>query len=404
MKLIKTLSLVMLLGTLWSCQEEDIQLDETITVQEESSEQTEIKKLMGSDVPVLKQEDGTYLLGGKGSDMILFDENFDNPNASDVIVPKLPGRSEITILGRGQVRKWPNNTVIYRIGNLTDQMKTDFQSAIQEWESKTTIRFKEQTNESFYVNVERTGDNCFCGVASLGAYGNRGFLRFGSRASLSIIIHEIGHTLGFIHEQNREDRDQTVRVNFENIQDNAQDQFFVVRNSLPLTTALDINSVMMYGSFTFSKNRQPTIVDLNGNPLPRSSGKLSAGDVSGTNQAYPGATTQTNEEEEEEEQSNGGGVTVPSKPTNVCNGIGEFNRNTRYRVGDRVTFRGYLFERDFSRWNLLRECGGEQADICEGVEAFRGTNIYQVGDKVTYRGDLYRRVISGWIKEGQCGN
>ena len=40
-----------------------------------------------------------------------------------------------------------------------------------------------------------------------------------------IIIHEILHALGFDHMQNRVDRDQYIRVNWDNIDKEAHDQF-----------------------------------------------------------------------------------------------------------------------------------------------------------------------------------
>ena len=36
-------------------------------------------------------------------------------------------------------------------------------------------------------------------------------------AHRSVILHELGHVLGFWHEQNRPDRDKFVRINKENI-------------------------------------------------------------------------------------------------------------------------------------------------------------------------------------------
>ena len=96
---------------------------------------------------------------------------------------------------------------------------------------------------------------------------------------------------------------------------------------------------MMYGSYTFSKNGKPTITDLNGNVLPRRRAQISALDIEGTNSVYPSNTT-------------------PPNPTNdPCDGVNEWSRNKRYSVGDKVTYQGYLFERDFTRWNLIVKCG-----------------------------------------------
>ena len=398
MKRIKITTLTVLLGILTSCQKEEITVDQEAPEVSASGSNIEFRKLMGNEVPVLKQDDGTFLIGGEGSDMVAFESNFDNPNASGELTPQLPGRSALVIGGTGRVRKWPNNLVVYSVGNLTKEMKTNFQLAINEWESKTAIRFKERTKENDYVTVARTGDNCFCGIATIGQARDRGFLRFGSRAPLSVIIHEIGHTLGFLHEQNRADRDDFMKINFENISKNAEREFFKAENSIPLTEELDLNSIMMYGSYTFSKNGKPTIVDLKGNAIPRSSGRLSAGDISGTNQAYPPTDTDTDTNT---------GVTNPDTKTivTICDDVSEFNRGTRYKVGDKVTYRGFLYQRDFSRFVLLGSCDEVQSnDICSGVSSYISRNSYQTGDKVTFRGDLYKKVVNGWVKEGQCGS
>ncbi len=408
MKLIKLASITAVMLSLWSCQKEDLSTNNDDT---SASAQTEIKSLMGiKNFPVIKLPDGTY----SHADIRIEDSQFDDPNASDEVVPQTPEKGALA-LGGGFVRKWPNNTVVFRYDNsVTAQMKQRFEQSMNEWRSKTNIRFKERTNEADYVTVQSTGSECNCGYANLGQVRNRGVLAFGGRASVSVIMHEIGHTLGFIHEQNRSDRDEYVQIQFQNISRGGQDQFFKSDRSINLTDKLDIESIMMYDSFTFSANRQPTIVDLNGNTYRRS-GRISAGDIAGTNQAYPSTGDEDDaeeeeeeeedeaEEEEEEEEEENPTKPEPTNPEDVCSDVPAWSRGTVYRVGDRVTFRGYLFERDFSRWSLLQRCGtAKRNDICAGVETFNGGS-YNVGDKVVFRGNLYRRVQGGWIREGQCG-
>uniref|UniRef100_A0A3Q3X0U0 Metalloendopeptidase n=1 Tax=Mola mola TaxID=94237 RepID=A0A3Q3X0U0_MOLML len=75
------------------------------------------------------------------------------------------------------------------------------------------------------------------------------------------VQHEILHALGFHHEQTRSDRDQYIKILYENIWEGQQDKRNfdkVMTNNLG--TPYDFDSVMHYGKYAFSKNGQPTIV------------------------------------------------------------------------------------------------------------------------------------------------
>lgn len=328
-----------------SCSKDTIETENVEAVEEtnapisEVSESTDFvtKFFMGTEVKVRLEDDGTYSLAG--SDARLF-ENQLSDSAGTYDANPVPERGDTGLAIAGGVRKWSNNTIVYRISGLSSQVRSELQKSFDEWSSKTNIRFKERTNESTYVTISSSGSNSNSGVATLGSNGSRGFIRLGTQATAVVIIHEIGHTLGYIHEQNRSDRDDYVIINFDNIQDDARDQFFKSNSASLITSNLDLNSTMMYGSFTFSKNGRPTITDLNGNTYPQRQARISSGDIAGTNAVYP--------------DGNGGGGDGGG---DACDGVSEWSSNTRYRVGDRVIYRGDLYERDFTRWNFIKNCG-----------------------------------------------
>lgn len=290
---------------------------------------------LGNPVEVSLEKDGTYSLAG--SDTRLFKEQLtDTPDAYEENPEPVIGYSALAL--SGGIRKWTNSTVVYRISGLSSTVRAELEKSFDEWTSRTNVRFKERTNETNYVTISSSGSNSNSGVATLGMNGSRGFIRLGTRATAVVIIHEIGHTLGYVHEQNRSDRDRYIRINWNNIQDNAVNQFYKSSSANLVTNQFDVNSTMMYGSYTFSKNGRPTITDLNGNLLPRRQARLSTLDVQGTNSIYTMGDGHT------------GGT------PDACDGVEPWSSNKRYVVGDRVTNRGYLFERDFTRWNYIKPC------------------------------------------------
>ncbi|MBQ4822220.1 M12 family metallopeptidase [Aquimarina sp. MMG016] len=298
-----------------------------------------------------------------------------------------PGEIDAKLGLASGVRKWRDNTIVYVLDrSLTSNQRDVTFKAMEEWTSKTNIKFKERTNERSYVTILNNGDQCNCASASLGDNGSRGRINMGVRTGVGVMTHEIGHTLGYLHEQNRSDRDQFVDIFPENIQNGAISQFRVDNNSVN-PGPFDVRSIMIYSSFTFSKNRQPVMLEKNGDRIPFRS-VLSAGDIAGTNKLYPAG-------------DGGGG------DTDTCEGIDEWVSGRQYQVGDRVTYRGKLYERDFSSWNLIKECDttNPPADICDGVAEYNRFTRYNPGDKVTYRGFLYELQSNRrWSNQGRCGN
>ncbi|QKX06485.1 T9SS type A sorting domain-containing protein [Aquimarina sp. TRL1] len=89
-------------------------------------------------------------------------------------------------------------------------------------------------------------------------------------------------------------------------------------------------------------------------------------------------------------------------PGGNCDGVRPYTPGTVYSIGDRVTYRGSLYELTASGWRNLGPCTSTN-DPCDGVRPYSPGTVYSIGDKVTYRGSLYELTASGWRRIGTCG-
>lgn len=78
-----------------------------------------------------------------------------------------------------------------------------------------------------------------------------------------IVAHELNHALGFWHEQSRADRDNYVRIMWQNIPTDQQHNFNKFTSGADTQGfPYDYNSIMHYEWNAFSVNGQATIVPL----------------------------------------------------------------------------------------------------------------------------------------------
>ena len=77
--------------------------------------------------------------------------------------------------------------------------------------------------------------------------------------SFASTVHEIGHVLGFWHEQSRPDRDKYVNIHRENIWPGYEPNFDKETAVNSLGVPYDFNSIMHYSASAFAKGDTNTI-------------------------------------------------------------------------------------------------------------------------------------------------
>ena len=103
-------------------------------------------------------------------------------------------------------------------------------------------------------------------------------------------MHEMLHTMGLLHEQNREDRDKYIRILWENIDPKNHLQFQKISNKLLdfKKHPFDFKSIMLYGQSAFSKYEKDfTIVRVDGDTYYANITTLSKGDLKKLKSLYP---------------------------------------------------------------------------------------------------------------------
>ncbi|XP_034840851.1 low choriolytic enzyme-like [Maniola hyperantus] len=164
--------------------------------------------------------------------------------------------------------KWPGNVMIWQFG--VNEFNSAQQQAIltaMSWiEHFSCVRFRRRTNERVVVTIRGQGTGCYAHVGFSTQWPDRvnNLARnTPGRGCFNhvVIIHELLHNLGFQHMHQTFERNDFVRINWNNIDRSywfAFDQF--PRNQVNLLgLPYEYTSSMHYGAFAFSINRQPTI-------------------------------------------------------------------------------------------------------------------------------------------------
>ena len=144
--------------------------------------------------------------------------------------------------------RWPWGKVYYTISDDIDKQER-ITEAIEYWESRTDIQFKERTDENNYILFVRAG-GCWADVGMKGGTQEIGISADGKKGNM---IHEIGHALGLVHEHSKSNRDDYLIVLWDNIKPGKAHNFAKYYNLVEFEE-MDFNSIMMYPSYAFQKN------------------------------------------------------------------------------------------------------------------------------------------------------
>nr|BAC16237.1 myosinase-I [Heterololigo bleekeri] len=170
-------------------------------------------------------------------------------------------------------RRWPIKKIPMHIYSHFAQSDIDvILESLREIEDdirvdgKDCLTFVNKTeDEEIYIYVAK-GVGCRSNIGYKGR--NQGVkLGVGCRVK-GIIIHEVLHSLGFYHEHSRPDRDEFVKIMFDNIKEKDKNNFLKLMPPEINTQGLpyDYNSIMHYEESSFAIDRfKPTIVPLKKN-------------------------------------------------------------------------------------------------------------------------------------------
>jgi len=182
--------------------------------------------------------------------------------------------------------RWPNGVVVYTFDGLGYYQQQAVNAAMKSWTEKTRnddgspcISFKRRTNEVNYLRIyQGTGCHCHLGWPN----GQKHELSVGAGCQYQHVMeHELGHALGFWHEQSRPDRDSYLQILWNNVPSAYREAFAKYGKDKidSLGVPFDYTSIMQYPWNAFSTNGQDTVRPIRTVPAPGPYKRISPSDV-----------------------------------------------------------------------------------------------------------------------------
>ncbi|MDF1757386.1 MAG: M12 family metallopeptidase [Legionellaceae bacterium] len=212
----------------------------------------------------------------------------------DIILTKLD-KSYITpkamIVQKISGERWEGGVLPFKISeSFPLSCRHSIFAAMSVWEKYTKLKFVELTannSDSYpdYLHFLPSSGNT--SSSDIGRQGGGQTVNISLKCKTMSVAHEIGHSLGLWHEQSRADRDQYIKIIWDNIEEKHQFNFNQHFNEGFDFGEYDYQSIMHYSSHAFSKNGLQTIVPLFDDVEIGQRKELSKKDIVAVNSIYP---------------------------------------------------------------------------------------------------------------------
>lgn len=159
------------------------------------------------------------------------------------------------------IRRWPNAHVFYEFDKLVDQKaRRKVYVSMTYIQNVSCIRFIERDETTRNYVLIKQGKACNSKIGM--QHGQQPMIIDGDLCTKGNVVHELLHTLGFLHMHTANIRDEYININWDNIKDEAKLNFkpFLADASM-FDTPYDYNSITHYSSTAYAKNKGiPTII------------------------------------------------------------------------------------------------------------------------------------------------
>jgi astacin len=169
----------------------------------------------------------------------------------DILVPAIATESVFA------TRLWPYGVVPYEFDSNVDPNNEPFMlTAMAVWEAVANVQFVVRNGHSDYIHIQNSTENS----SLVGMWGDKQVVNISSWGTMFTMVHELGHALGFYHEQSRWDRNDFVTIEEDRIasvcgpnRDIYCGYNFDMHGGADVYGPYDFNSVMHYGQCAWSK-------------------------------------------------------------------------------------------------------------------------------------------------------